>query len=369
MTRRQPSASERRARPRPPRTRAAEEERVLWARLAGRRLDGLDVRRRHRLGPYVLDFYCPDLNLAVLLEGGGPDHPQAEHDRSRADYLKTQGVEVLSMAKADVRRAPDETIEVLHRRIGELAARRGARPISAAAFHRGEAPVSRETEAISTDYGGAGRALLPRAFGEIEFDPEVAQRLAAFDSVLLDWSARHNLIARSTIEDRWARHYRDSAQLFDLIPDDARTLVDLGSGAGFPGLVLAAMGAVRGLQVTLVESTQKKAAFLSAAAAAMGLRTVTVAPERIETLRLAPPDVITARALAPLPKLLAYAHQIAGKNTLCLFLKGQDVGAELTEAAKYWNMTVDQRDSLTSVGSKVLAIRKLAPQPPRSSRA
>ncbi len=88
----------------------------------------------------------------------------------------------------------------------------------------------------------------------------------------VDWSSRQNLIARSTIEDRWERHYRDSGQLYALIPPAAKTLVDIGSGAGFPGLVLAAMGAERGLSVSLVESTGKKAAFLAAAIEAMAPR-------------------------------------------------------------------------------------------------
>jgi 16S rRNA (guanine527-N7)-methyltransferase len=126
------------------------------------------------------------------------------------------------------------------------------------------------------------------------------------------------------------------------------------------------MGAGRGLKVTLVESTGKKAAFLSAAGAAMALRDLSVIPQRIESITISPPDVITARALAPLPKLLAYAAEIAAEKTLCLFLKGQDVEDELTEATKSWHMNVVRHASLTSAGSTILAVSNLRPK--RGSR-
>ena len=191
---------------------------------------------------------------------------------------------------------------------------------------------------------------------------ETLRRLTAFDDLLLDWSARHNLVARSTIEDRWERHYRDSAQLYALIPERAKTLFDLGSGAGFPGLVLAAMGEARGLDVTLVESIGKKAAFLQAALAAMPLSNVRVITQRVESIAITPPDVVTARALAQLPKLLSYAHEIATEKTVLILPKGQDVEGELTEAAKSWHMKVEKRPSVTSPGSTILVIRNLQPK-------
>ncbi|OFX01043.1 MAG: 16S rRNA (guanine(527)-N(7))-methyltransferase RsmG [Alphaproteobacteria bacterium RIFCSPHIGHO2_12_FULL_63_12] len=197
---------------------------------------------------------------------------------------------------------------------------------------------------------------------EYDVSRETLRRLTAYDAVLLDWSARHNLIARSTIEDRWDRHYRDSAQLFALIPEKAATLVDLGSGAGFPGLVLAAMGAERGLKVSLVESVGKKAAFLAAAAEAMRLSNLEVIPQRIESITISPPDVVTARALAQIEKLLGYAHEIADEKTVLIFPKGQDVEAELTAAAKSWHISVEKRPSVTSPGSTILVIRNLRPK-------
>lgn len=190
---------------------------------------------------------------------------------------------------------------------------------------------------------------------------ETFERLLAFDRVLIDWASRHNLIARSTIEDRWERHFLDSAQIAPLIPQDARTIVDLGSGAGFPGLVLAAMLAPKGVEVTLIDARRKKAAFLAEAGAAMGLQNLTVIPARIESARLGfKPDVVTARALARLEKLLAYASGIAGKNTKYVFLKGQDVEGELTEAAKSWHMDVIKHPSRTEPRAAILEIGNLA---------
>ncbi len=193
---------------------------------------------------------------------------------------------------------------------------------------------------------------------------ETLERLLAYDAALLDWSSRHNLIARSTIEERWERHFRDSAQLYPLIPADARSLADLGSGAGFPGLVLAAMGEKKGLEVVLVESIGKKAAFLSAAIDAMQLKNVRVIPQRIEKLKIKRPDVISARALAQLPKLLVHAYDIGGQTALSIFPKGQDVDAELTEATKCWHIKVERRASVTNPGSTVLLIRELRPKRP-----
>ena len=190
---------------------------------------------------------------------------------------------------------------------------------------------------------------------------ETMARLDAMDRVLIDWSERHNLIARSTIKDRWERHFLDSAQLEPLLPKGIKTIVDMGSGAGFPGLVLAAMLAEKNVSVTLIESTQKKAAFLSEAANAMGLSNLKVVPARIESVKLGfTPDIITARALARLDKLLAYGAEIAGKTTRYFLLKGQDVEGELTAAAKSWHMEVIRHQSRTSPEATILEIGKLA---------
>jgi 16S rRNA (guanine527-N7)-methyltransferase len=195
---------------------------------------------------------------------------------------------------------------------------------------------------------------------------ETLSRLKAYADVLADWNERHNLVARSTLPDLWRRHFWDSAQLAPLIPGTARTLADLGSGAGFPGLVLAAMRP--DLAVTLHEATTKKCAFLEAAAARMGLP-VTIQNARLEDLPRHPFDVVTARALAPLPQLLTYAQNFVGLNSVCLFLKGQNVGAELTEAHKYWNIKVSQVPSQTDPSAAIVIVREVGPRhvaPPKT---
>jgi len=168
------------------------------------------------------------------------------------------------------------------------------------------------------------------AFGPADFaaqtgvSRETLAKLKAYADILADWNTRHNLVAKSTLPDLWRRHFWDSAQLAALVPDSATNLVDLGSGAGFPGLVLAALRP--GLAVTLCEATTKKCLFLQAAADRMDVR-VTIQNARLEDLPRQPFEVVTARALAPLTELLGYAQNFTGPNGVCLFLKGQNVGA------------------------------------------
>lgn len=187
---------------------------------------------------------------------------------------------------------------------------------------------------------------------------ETLARLKAYDGLLVDWNSRHNLVSARSLEDVWRRHFWDSAQLAPLIPDSAKTLVDLGSGAGFPGLVLAEMLRDR-LSVTLYEATAKKCAFLAAVAERMQLP-ITIRNSRIEDAPSQPFDIITARALAPLPKLLAYVQRFTGPNSVCLLLKGQNLGSELTEAHKSWNMKARQIESLTDPSGAILEVRNLA---------
>jgi 16S rRNA (guanine527-N7)-methyltransferase len=203
------------------------------------------------------------------------------------------------------------------------------------------------------------------SFGAEEFvaatgvSRETLGRLSRYAELLLDWNSRHNLVSPRSLEDLWRRHFWDSAQLVPLIPADAGTLADLGSGAGFPGLVLAELLRNR-VRVTLHEATTKKCAFLAAAAEAMDL-VVTVENQRMEDTPFQAFDVVTARACAPLPKLLAYAQHFADPNSVCLFLKGQNVGSELTEAHKSWKMKVRQIPSLTDPSGVILELRELSP--------
>jgi 16S rRNA (guanine527-N7)-methyltransferase len=187
---------------------------------------------------------------------------------------------------------------------------------------------------------------------------ETLGHLKAYAALLQDWNSRHNLVSEKSLEDLWRRHFLDSAQLAPLVPPEAKSLADLGSGAGFPGLVLAEM--LRGrVKVTLFEATTKKCAFLKAAAQEMHLP-VFVENRRMEDAAPHRFDVVTARACAPLPKLLAYAQNFIGPNSVCLFLKGQNIGAELTEAHKSWKIQVRQIPSLTDPSGAILELRELA---------
>jgi 16S rRNA (guanine527-N7)-methyltransferase len=188
---------------------------------------------------------------------------------------------------------------------------------------------------------------------------ETLARLKAYAGLLEDWNSRHNLVSTRSLEDLWRRHFWDSAQLAPLIPAKVRTIADLGSGAGFPGLVLAEMLRDK-TAVTLFEATTKKCDFLKAAALRMELP-VLIQHVRMEDVFPQAFDVVTARACAPLPKLLSYAQHFVGPNSVCLLLKGQNVGAELTEAHKSWKMKVRQIPSLTDPSGVILELKELSP--------
>lgn len=188
-------------------------------------------------------------------------------------------------------------------------------------------------------------------------------RLDKFAALLTDWQRRINLIAPSTVPHIWTRHIADSLQLLPLVPG-AKIWVDLGSGGGFPGIPLAcALAQTPGAQVHLVESNGKKAAFLREAVRIIGAPAV-VHPERIENFGdsfASKPDVITARALAPLKSLCDQAFPLLAKGAIGLFLKGQDVEAELTEAAKYWTVEAELKPSVTSRDGVIVMVRSLKP--------
>ena len=199
----------------------------------------------------------------------------------------------------------------------------------------------------------------PEDFAEqADVSRETLARLKLYASMLKDWNARQNLVSRGSLETMWLRHFWDSAQLAQYIPTSATSLVDLGSGAGFPALVLAEVLRGRGLRLVLYESTQKKQEFLSAVARRLDLQ-IEIRPARIEAARAEIFDVVTARACAPLPKLLDYAQAFWGPRTVALFLKGQNVGAELTAAHNCWTMEVSKYPSRSSSSGTVLEIRGL----------
>ena len=209
-----------------------------------------------------------------------------------------------------------------------------------------------------TRHDAAGADLLDR-FG---VTPAIRQDLERFVRLLTEWQRVHNLVAPSTLDDVWTRHVADSFQLIGHAPANWSEWVDLGSGAGFPGLVIAiAAKAHPEHHVTLVESNAKKAAFLRAAIRETGAN-ATVANERVESHaqkfgRKA--DIGSARALAPLPELLALAEPYANRDTLMLFLKGREYVHELKAAAQSFDFDVIDSESATDSEGRVLAIRNV----------
>ncbi len=202
-----------------------------------------------------------------------------------------------------------------------------------------------------------------RALALISVSRETENRLDRFVDVLLLWQSKLNLIAPSTLRELWTRHIADSLQLLPLAPD-ARTWVDFGTGGGFPGAVIAcALADKPGAKVHLVESNGKKVAFLREAVRATGAPAI-VHLERAEKFGEScaePVHVVTARALAPLKTLCDQAFPLMSRGAIGLFPKGQDVDAELTDAAKYWRLEATRVSSKTNPEGSIVVIRSLSP--------
>ncbi len=191
---------------------------------------------------------------------------------------------------------------------------------------------------------------------------ETLGRVHSYLAVLDAWRERINLIGPGEARHLWRRHVLDSLQLVEQIPADDLTVADLGSGAGFPGLLVACALAERpGASVTLVEKSVRKSEFLEAAIAAVGL------PARVLNMRLEDPppdpfDLVTARALAPLTKLLGYARVWLKPSGKALLMKGRDTAAELAEARKTWTFDVSERASLSSPDGRILKASSIRPR-------
>jgi 16S rRNA (guanine527-N7)-methyltransferase len=202
--------------------------------------------------------------------------------------------------------------------------------------------------------------LNAQGFAEIiPVSRETLSRLEAYAALLTQWSARINLVGRDTLGDLWRRHILDSAQLWQFAPEPARSVIDLGSGAGFPGLVLAILG-VPGVE--LVEADSRKAAFLREAARVADAE-ATIRPCRISAVPAHPVDVVTARALAPLDRLLDLALPFVGPDTVCLFPKGERAAEELTLARKRWTMAASLHQSIADPRGVVLRLHQVVRGP------
>jgi 16S rRNA (guanine527-N7)-methyltransferase len=192
---------------------------------------------------------------------------------------------------------------------------------------------------------------------------ETFERLLAYESTFLKWAGRINLAAPSTLSDVWNRHILDSAQLAQLAPEAIQWL-DLGSGGGFPGAVLAILLQDRpSARIDLVESNRKKAAFLQSALAPYR-DAVRVHPRRIEDVygRIAQPEVVTARALAPLPLLLDLCSPWLTAGACGLFHKGRDYLTEVKESGDAWILDLVEHRSRIDSQSVILEVRNLRPR-------
>jgi 16S rRNA (guanine527-N7)-methyltransferase len=204
-----------------------------------------------------------------------------------------------------------------------------------------------------------------RALALTPVSRETLDRLDRFVAELLSWRQRMNLIGASTVPILWTRHVADSLQLLALAPQ-AKTWADLGSGAGFPGLVLAcALADTPGVTVHLVESNGKKAAFLREAAKVAKVPAIIHAVRIVDFVnnQTGGVEVVTARALAPLSELLSATYPLLKKGTVGLFPKGQDVEAELTAATKCWNIQSSLEASLTDPKARIVKITGIDRKP------
>ena len=184
---------------------------------------------------------------------------------------------------------------------------------------------------------------------------ETSDRLEIFAALLLRWNARINLVSRADAPHLWSRHINDSLQLTALVPEGIDRAIDLGSGAGFPGLVLAI---ATGISFELIESDARKAAFLREAAR-LTEAPATVHVTRIEAASVAPAKLITARALAPLPDLLRLAVPLLAESGVCLFPKGESVEQEIADASIAWTMRIERHISRTDRSGVILRISEV----------
>ena len=190
---------------------------------------------------------------------------------------------------------------------------------------------------------------------------ETLVRLEEYAALFAKWNPVINLVSKSTLPDVWQRHMRDSAQLWPLCPKGARLWVDMGSGGGFPGIVIAILAAELApeMRVILIESDQRKATFLRTVAQTLGLE-LRVESQRAEDVPPLGADVVSARALTALSGLLPLAQRHLAANGVAIFPKGQSAEQELTDALELWRFAVTKTQSETDHQAVVLQIRDIA---------
>ncbi len=189
----------------------------------------------------------------------------------------------------------------------------------------------------------------------LDVSRETLERLKRYVELLLKWQRAINLIGPNTAQNIWCRHILDSGQLMAHLPTTSGPVVDIGSGAGLPGMVLAIMGVP---DVHLIDSDSRKCAFLHEASRVTGTA-VQIHNSRVETAEIAPAAIVTARAVAPLKRLIELTQSVSKQNTVFFFFKGKDVKNELTEIKKNWNMSLDVIPSYSSTEGVILRMESL----------
>ena len=189
----------------------------------------------------------------------------------------------------------------------------------------------------------------------VDVSRETIEKLEIYANLLLRWQFKINLISTNSLEQAWHRHFLDSAQIFSILPKKATSAIDVGTGAGFPGLVLSIMGLEN---VQLVEQNKKKCAFLYEVIRETEA-TASVHPCKIEKLPIKDYDVVLARAFMALDGLLKVVSPFFGKDTLGIFPKGLKVNQELTAASKNWKMKTAIKQSITSPDGKIVLVKDL----------
>lgn len=189
---------------------------------------------------------------------------------------------------------------------------------------------------------------------------ETIAKLQTYQELLFEWQKKFNLVSNSSLQESWKRHFEDSAQLYKYIPDNAKSLIDFGSGAGFPAMVIAIMSLDKTpyLKVSMVESIRKKTVYLNEVANKVGV-SVNIINDRIENLPHEKYDVITSRAMTSLVELLEYSNRFCHSDTVCIFPKGKSYSHELAEAHKKWKFNCLIKASEISEEGKILIITNI----------
>lgn len=196
-----------------------------------------------------------------------------------------------------------------------------------------------------------------RFISTIDVSRETIRKLDVFEGLLKKWNPAINLVGKSTFEHLWTRHFLDSAQIFKISKHKSGHWIDIGTGGGFPGLVIAIMAAEQApeLTFTFVESDRRKTTFLQSAVREVDLK-AKVLPERAEKLDNLAADVMSVRALASLDKLLGFAESHLNPDGQAIFLKGESFRKELREALENWSFQSDEYTSLTDKAAVILSI-------------